>query len=80
MHLKPPASLLPSWKRVKKNSKMKKKPPTNVDSVGKLHFHKMGKYVVGQRHETLSCLKTNQTNALIISKEAEQMIRPLKQT
>lgn len=37
---------------------MKKKPPTNADSVGKLHFHKMGKYVVG-RHETLPYLPEN---------------------
>lgn len=59
---------------------MKKKPPTNADSVGKLHFHRMGKYVVGDMKLGLICLKTNQTNALSISNEAEQMICPLKQT
>lgn len=38
---------------------MKKKPPSNADSVGNLPFHKMGKYVVGQRHETLAYLPEN---------------------
>lgn len=57
-------------------------PPTNADNVGKIHFHKIGKYVdITQRHETfLICLKTNKTKALSSSDVAEQMICPLKQT
>lgn len=61
---------------------MKHMPPTSADSVGKIHFHKIGKYVdITQRHETfLICLKTNQTKALSSSNVAQQMICPFKQT
>lgn len=57
-------------------------PPTNADNVGKIHFHKIGKYVdITQRRETfLISLKPNQTKALSSSNVAEQMICPLKQT
>lgn len=52
---------------------MKHMPPTSADSVGKIHFHKIGKYVdITQRHETfLICLKTNQTKALSSSNVAQ---------
>lgn len=49
-------------------------------SVCKLGFRKIGKHVVRDMKPRLMCLKTNQTNALRISNEAEQMICPLIQT